>query len=133
MPTQITTITNIASLDLIPKPREYDSGGLITAQTVKNLDNDNIDVFVKIAANTIDYKLIFFYPDTTNGSWYVHPDNETTATTVVFATNKGRKYSRFLIASSLLGCHFALWQTAGSQGDITEAYLIPCRRGGGLR
>lgn len=133
MPSVITPISGYASLSLIPKPREYDNSGLTTAQTVKNLNHDNIDIIVKLSANSIDYKLVFFYPDETNGSWYVHPDNETDATQVVAATNSGRKYSRFLISSALVGCHFGVWVTSGNTNDIASIYLVPCRRGGGLR
>ncbi len=133
MPTELTPITTYASLDLIPKPREYDVAGLTTAQTVKNLNNDNLDVFIKLSANSVGFKVIFFYPDATNGCWYLHPDNNSDETAVSFATNKGRSYSRYLLSSALLGSHFGIWLTSGSASDIDDLYVIPCRRGGGLR
>lgn len=124
--------SDYATIDLIPKPYEIDNASaLLLANTVKNRTSDNIDVFARVSVNSVDLKLIFFYPDNTNGVWYVHPDHETTPTTVAFATNKGRKYVRFLISDALWGCHFALYLTTGTFADIVSTDIVPCRRNGG--
>ena len=128
----VTPISGVATLELIPKPREFDTtAGLLVGQTVKNRTSDNIDAIARVTANSVDLKLVFFYPDTTSGNWYLHPDHDAAAMVVAFVTNSGRKYSRFLISDALRYTHFALWLTAGAVGDVVESYILPCRRSGG--
>lgn len=124
-------ITDYATIDLIPKPYEYDNAGLVIANTVKNRTSDNVDVLARVSQNSVTFQLIFFFPDGDTGAWYVHPDNEVTPLTVAFATNKGRKYSRYLASNALRDCHFALYLTSGTFGDIAESFIVPCRRSGG--
>lgn len=126
-------IATYADLTAIPKPLEIDdNSSLIVTNTVKNLRSDNIDVFLRVSATSIDAKLIFFYPNNVNGVWWVHPDHELSNLTSAFATNKGRKYARFLISDALVGCHFALWRQSGTLADVAQAEIVPCRRGGSL-